>query len=280
MSHKSDVKYIVRRMKLSDCEEVRQIWNKLNFMGSKYDNQNMMKVDPQGFFVAQQLSTGNTLTNLRLVIFTYELLLGKLLGICSGVNISPDMSHIGQYGVLPEYQKLGIGLKLWQTVMDHIGKERNISLYARPGPMSHKYKQKYNFEVYDRFSICYVEKVDCNQLIQTIDGISIVPLNEDNIEKVIQYDKQILEGLDRTVLIREVSKIDEYVSAVAVNLSGRVLGYCMLKISNLNSGIVEPLYANDDKIAELLLFNCCQLLAITHTNGIIYACSRQKISSP
>src|SRR4051812_28754921 len=125
-----------------------------------------------------------------------------ILGFCNGNNISPELAFIGQYEVRPEFQKLGIGMKIWNRVMEHIGPKRTIGLFTVP-PMSDLYRDKCNFSVIQRTTHCLDGKVDSSKLIQAIDGISVVPISEDNIEKVIQYDKQIWNGLDRTVLIVE-----------------------------------------------------------------------------
>ena len=192
------------------------------------------------------------------------------MGICSGINLSPDLAFIGQFGVRPEYQRLGIGSELWRKAIEHIGSDRNIGLYARKS-MVEKYRNKYNFTFIPGRTVCFfVGKVDFNQLIQAIDGISVIPISDHNIEKVIQYDKEVCDGLDRSASIQEMIKISEYVNAVAVNQLNEVLGYCVIQISiNCNKGVVKPLYANDEKIAELLLSKCCQSMANIKTNGLI-----------
>ena len=53
-----NIKLIIRQIKETDLEEVRQLWSILGFLASKYDNEVMMKVDSKGIFVAQDLNTG------------------------------------------------------------------------------------------------------------------------------------------------------------------------------------------------------------------------------
>ena len=58
MCDNKSVKFIVRQMKACDLCEVRQIWELLGFLNSKYDNEVMMKIDANGLFVAEDLNSG------------------------------------------------------------------------------------------------------------------------------------------------------------------------------------------------------------------------------
>lgn len=52
------VEYIVRNLKESDLDEVRELRIELDLWATKYDNEVMMKVDSKGIFVAQDIKTG------------------------------------------------------------------------------------------------------------------------------------------------------------------------------------------------------------------------------
>ncbi len=45
-------------MKLDDCEEVRNIWTEVKFVVAKYINEVMLKIDPKGILIAQDIKTG------------------------------------------------------------------------------------------------------------------------------------------------------------------------------------------------------------------------------
>ena len=45
-------------MKESDFEAVRELWSLTNFLLFKYSNEVYYKLDPEGFFVAQDVETG------------------------------------------------------------------------------------------------------------------------------------------------------------------------------------------------------------------------------
>jgi len=46
-------------MRLSDCNEVREIWESLGSMIIKCGNEVMLKTDPNGIFVVEESNTGN-----------------------------------------------------------------------------------------------------------------------------------------------------------------------------------------------------------------------------
>jgi hypothetical protein len=50
--------FIVRELKLDDCEEVRNIFTEVKFVVAKYNNEIMMKIDPKAILVAQDIETG------------------------------------------------------------------------------------------------------------------------------------------------------------------------------------------------------------------------------
>ena len=45
-------------MKESDFDIVRELWSLVNFVLFKYGNEVYFKLDPEGFFVAQDVETG------------------------------------------------------------------------------------------------------------------------------------------------------------------------------------------------------------------------------
>ena len=163
-------------------------------------------------------------------------------------------------------------------MMKHIGTERNLTLFSFER-MFANYRDRSNFVVIpQRCGLWFTGKATTNQLIEAIDGISVLPISEDNIEKVVQYDREVC-GVDRSPFIRELLKIKEYVNRVALNEKDQVVGYCVVTLSNLNTGMVEPLYADDEKIAELLVNKCCQSLPITQNSGLSYFCWDNNLKS-
>jgi hypothetical protein len=63
MSEKVKPSFIIREMKLDDCEEVRNIWTEVKFVVAKYINEVMMKIDPKGFLIVQDIKTGKIISH-------------------------------------------------------------------------------------------------------------------------------------------------------------------------------------------------------------------------
>jgi len=155
--------------------------------------------------------------------------------------------------------------------MDHVGTERNISLYAQPYMVS-KYKEKWGFNINpDKKLMTYEGKANRDHLLKHLDGISVVHINKDNIQSVVDYDKEVCDGLERRAFIEYYSECNQTIALTALNIeSNKVLGYCIITITNFDSTIVYPLYADNELIAEVLIGKCCELLPITKTNGIMF----------
>jgi hypothetical protein len=157
--------------------------------------------------------------------------------------------------------------------MEHIGTERNISLYAGEG-MLQFYRNKCGFVIIPQKRIhIYDGKVNCDNLIKQLIGVSLVLINEYNVIAVSEYDKEICDGLDRRQLIEEYCKTPETVCLAAVNKENhQIIGYSIIKAMISDMATFEPLYADNEQIAELLISKSCDLLPIAKTNGIIFKC--------
>ena len=175
--------------------------------------------------------------------------------------------------VRPKCQGLGIGSALWKKVMEHIGTERNISLFSSER-MFETYRNKWGFVIIpEKRILYYTGKVNCDDLIKQLEGVSLVLINEYNVIAISEYDKQICNGLDRRQLIEEYCKTPQTVCLAAVNKeSHQIIGYSIIAVTNFDTATVEPLYADNEQIAELLISKCCDLLPIAKTNGIWFQC--------
>jgi hypothetical protein len=61
MSFKVKPSFIIRELKLDECEGVRNIWTEVEYIIAKYNNEVMMKIDPKAILVTQDIETGNTI---------------------------------------------------------------------------------------------------------------------------------------------------------------------------------------------------------------------------
>ncbi|CAG2100151.1 unnamed protein product [Medioppia subpectinata] len=209
-SEKTMPSYTIRTMQLSDNEEVRDVLVSVDMNQFKYTTEMILTTDPEGAFVAQDITTG------------------KLLGLCSGTNLSPELAYLCIYAVRPEYQGLGIGSALWDKAIEHIG-DRNASLYASEPKVIDVYKNRQNFnKIPERRELVYKGNFVTESLITSIDGISVVDMNDNNIADVIEYDKQVCDGLDRSAQLRALNVPFKTASLVAINDSNKVKGFCFL----------------------------------------------------
>ncbi|CAG2112226.1 unnamed protein product [Medioppia subpectinata] len=158
---------------------------------------------------------------------------------------SEDFANIGAYCVRPEYRGHGIGQSLWNTGMAHMG-DRNIGLFAISDKMLAIYRDKHNFKHIANRQLVLMRGsfVPNKGLIDRIDGISLAVISEDNILDVIQYDRHVNE----------------------------VSGFCFLLNTTSNATMIEPLYADNEQIAELLVNKCCQQLPQNRTQNVNYEC--------
>ncbi|CAG2103007.1 unnamed protein product [Medioppia subpectinata] len=186
-------------------------------------------------------------------VVAQDITTGELLGVCQCVNLSPELSFLMVYAVRQEYQELGIGSALWDRVIEHIG-DRNVFLLSSSKKMQDLYKNKHNFRfVPQRRRLVMTGKPVVNNLITTIDGISVVDINDSNIADVIEYDKQVCDGLDRSAQLRALNGQFKTASLVAINDNNQVLGYCFISDTVSGDLFVSPLYADNQQIAELLV---------------------------
>ena len=164
--------------------------------------------------------------------------------------------------------------------MEHIGTERNISLYSMPY-MVNKYKTKSNFLIVSEkeLSLFYGRYEENKNFIDYIGEISLSPMNENNFEKVVKYDKDICDGLEREYMFRELIKSEGNVNLVAINKMNEVVGYCFICLTVQHMGKVEPLYADNEQIAELLFNKCCQLSSVAKTKRLAYICWNNNLNS-
>lgn len=141
--------------------------------------------------------------------------------------------------------------------MGHIGSERNISLIADP-PMYIKYKNR-EFSVDPLKSVLYFQgKPNFDRLTRDLTTISVTTITEKNVDGVIQYDRTVCDGLDRTLMIKEMVGRECNKSMVAINANNQVVGYCVICLTVNDQFRVEPLYADNQSVAEFLLYECCQ----------------------
>ncbi|XP_054165612.1 uncharacterized protein LOC128963149 [Oppia nitens] len=254
-----NINFIVRTIRVADCPDLRELWCQIySNKSSKFKSapEVAISIDPNGLFVAQDLSTG------------------KLIGSCSGIKVSPNLGFIGGYAVSPEYQGQGIGPVMWKKVMDYLG-DINIALFPRDQEMGEKYGKKWNFQIAKHKRLVHMTgKVVLNDdiCVKNIDGITVCPITTDLLSGVIDYDSDVCNGIDRRLFIEGVINFPETWNLVAINERREVCGYCIIYSANCDVTIVGPLYADNEQLAELLVTRCLQLLPEDRLQNVKYHC--------
>src|SRR5581483_9740938 len=112
-------------------------------------------------------------------------------------------------------------------------------------------------------------------LIKSIDGTRIVEVNETNINQVRDYDLKICHGIRHVNFLMECMKIpkEQVLFLCAIDRNNQIQGYSLVMISQFNTILLQPLYADSKEIAELLLYHCLSvkesaLSEIARENGI------------
>lgn len=194
-----------------------------------------------------------------------------MIGVCSGIILSDELAHIGQFAVLQQYRGLGIGKALWSAAHEHIGPDRNVSVYAVPD-MVDKYRNSgFPHELSPTLHI-YGGHVDYTQLISGIDGVRVVDITGDIINKVIVYDRSIT-GLDRNVLIEEQFRSEDTVMSVALNSSEEVVGYCVIAETDFGEGgfaRTDQNYTDCPLVGELLLAHCMKTMCSYSYDKLVF----------
>ena len=192
------------------------------------------------------------------------------MGFITSLNLSDNLAFIGQYDVRRAHQGLGIGSQLWNKALQHIG-DRNVALYSTP-KMTIKYKNS-GFGVDSGIRVLYFNgTISSVLMIERLEGISVIPIDEENIEKVIQYDRLVCRGIDRKLFIARQVKSPDIVAMVALNEREEVVGYGVMCVSSNNKARTDQIYANSRDIAELLLSHCCRPLASRGITQLFYRC--------
>ncbi|XP_054165705.1 uncharacterized protein LOC128963230 [Oppia nitens] len=195
----------------------------------------------------------------------------KIIGFCLGVNIASDLGFVGGYCVLPEHRGKGVGQSLWASAMANMG-DRNVGLFAVSDTMGDIYKIRCGFKfIPDRRVVNMAGNVEVNDnVVKSIDGITLCPINDELLPLVSKYDSIVTNGLDRKDYINEVIKSPDTWNLVAINENQEVVGYCIVYVAIAEITMCGPLYADNEDIAELLFSQCCLLLPQERRENFLY----------
>jgi hypothetical protein len=181
---------------------------------------------------------------------------------------------LGLYGVEKRYQNRGIGKKLFNLCLKHIG-NRNCGLNAVPGKLL-MYQKKAGFAVSEGRAIVVFKGKPKNldNLLMTINtSFTIKELKRDDkslLSKIINYDTKVHKDNRQKLLTLTLNKEDYYTIAIIDESNDQLLGYGSIKPNCGNQGMIGPVYADNDSVAEVLILNLIKSCKLSQTNGLLY----------
>lgn len=191
----------------------------------------------------------------------------RILAMCGATLYDQRAAYIGFYATRPELHGKGLGIKAWRRVMQYVA-DRNCGLCAAPSQIE-VYRGKAGFVHEEPNQMLCFESSACCQELLLVDGSSsgtqdyssssstaviIESFREELLADVIAYDKALLKGFDRTSLLTLSFQEKGSLTKVAIEAaSGKVVGFGTMRWSNVDKGMMGPLYAEGCAIAEKIL---------------------------
>jgi len=118
----------LRSMNFYDNDQVLELCRESGILLGDQVNCSMIKIDHNCLHVAEDLDKG------------------RIVAVCSGFNISPQLASFGEYAITPKYRHFGIGNALWTRCVEHCQNRENSVILASAKNVS-KYREKSGFTV-------------------------------------------------------------------------------------------------------------------------------------
>lgn len=183
-----------------------------------HDGELFYEADNEGFFIAE--------------------IDGKPVGCASAVAYDNDFGFLGLYVVKPGLQNKGIGMKLTEKCLEHLG-DRNIGL---DGVVENEEKYQKVMKFKSSYSNLRFEGRGGGEIPNGLVKISKVPF-----EKLLEYDRRMFPAPRPGFLKKWVNQPDSY--AFAALEAGDLKGYGVIRKCHAGYKI-GPLFADDKVTAE------------------------------
>ena len=216
----SVVKPIIRQMKYEEVEDSVKLFAKVGLYDSVSTIQAYYETDPKGFVVAVDEESD------------------KIVGCCASPVTTHDTAFVGLYAVDPSYQKLGLGVKMFNKCMDNVG-DRNCGLSAVPSKFS-VYKDRAGFKVVEGRSMVVIQgkplgisklrstnKLKSNYHLAKVTGAEH---HEDLIKSIIVFDKTVHLDNREKLLRLTFAKPDTTTLAIVDSTCGKIVGYGCIRL--------------------------------------------------
>ncbi|CAL1284457.1 unnamed protein product [Larinioides sclopetarius] len=229
------LKYTVRLMTKDDVPEALEVWSETGMQEASHCLYTWLEVDKDAFNIAVTDS-------------------GKVIAVCAAVFHHPDFAFVGLYCCLERYRGRGIGKKVWDACMEHIG-TRNAGLDAVPGTLE-LYRDKGGFPIVETRWTCVMYEtenpINHEALSEQVPSeVSIEPFQDAFLPAMAEYDLALV-GFDRKLALGLNCKESGSKTLVAFE-GGKCVGFGTIKTSCHRCRQVGPLYADDAAVAEVML---------------------------
>lgn len=208
----------IRKMKRDEAKFAIQMAAGEGWNPGIHDGEIFYDTDPDGFFIAE--------------------IEGEPVGCASAVAYDDSFGFFGLYVVKPEFREKGIGKKLTEKSLEHLG-NRNIGL---DGVLENekKYQQFMKFKSF--YSNLRFEGIGGGEVPDGLVKISDVPF-----ESLLEYDREMFPAPRSTFLEKWIKQPDSY--AFAAVEAGKLKGYGVIRKCQ-NGYKIGPLFADDPITAE------------------------------
>jgi GNAT superfamily N-acetyltransferase len=208
----------IRKMSREEAEFAVEMAAAEGWNPGIHDGELFYEADHEGFFIAE--------------------LEGKPVGCASAVAYDNDFGFLGLFVVKPEFQKKGIGMKLTEKCLEHLG-DRNIGL---DGVVENEKKYQKVMKFRSSYSNLRFEGRGGGEIPDGLIRISEVPF-----EKLLDYDREMFPAPRSRFLEKWVNQPDSY--AFAALEAGDLEGYGVIRKCRVGYKI-GPLFADDQDTAE------------------------------
>lgn len=217
-SHTEIKRLKIRKMKRDEAEFAIQMAAGEGWNPGIHDREIFYDTDPDGFFIAEVDE--------------------KPVGCVSAVAYDDSFGFFGFYVVKPEFRKKGIGTKLTEKSLEHLG-NRNIGL---DGVLENekKYQELMKFKSF--YSNLRFEGRGGGEVPNGLVKISDVPF-----ESLLKYDREMFPAPRPVFLEKWIKQPDSY--AFAAVEAGKLKGYGVIRKCQ-NGYKIGPLFADDPIMAE------------------------------
>ena len=233
-----DSPFVVRSATEDDLKVVTRLGVMENWHFNPHDLVCAYAFDPSAFFVGE--------------------LNGEVISHINAVKYPGHSAYIGTFIVKKEYRGKGYGKQTWDSAWRSLNHNCTVALDGAPGMIAN-YKSLGFHSVWNTSSavIDLTKTIKILSCVTMPPGVSCVPIQTVDFEKIFKYDTSIF-GAPRRRLLEKCINLPGSLGWAAVDGKGAVLGYTLIKqvICEAAASIglsMAPLYADDDITARALL---------------------------